>query len=89
MAVQNQQLPDPTWAAPFIDEKEKVGSRIARPWRKWLLNVLTYIRSTPQIVAVPVSSTSAGIPGQIAYGGGFFYVCVATNQWQRAVLSGF
>jgi len=35
----------------------------------------------------PTSSTSAGISGDIAYDGGYIYVCVADNIWKRAALS--
>jgi hypothetical protein len=38
-------------------------------------------------IAAPLSASSPGIAGQIAYGNGFIYVCVATNTWQRAPLA--
>ncbi len=36
-----------------------------------------------RIVTVPVSSTSTGSAGTLAYDSSFFYVCTATNAWQR------
>jgi hypothetical protein len=41
----------------------------------------------PQLVAVPITPSSAGIPGQIAYETGFLYICIETNTWQRATLA--
>jgi hypothetical protein len=38
-------------------------------------------------IQAPLSASSPGIAGQIAYGNGFIYVCVATNTWQRAPLA--
>jgi len=35
----------------------------------------------------PVSSSSAGTPGQIAYNSSYIYVCIATNTWVRASVS--
>jgi hypothetical protein len=37
--------------------------------------------------SVPSSATATGIAGQIAYAAGFFYICVATNSWQRVALT--
>jgi hypothetical protein len=35
----------------------------------------------------PADATTACTAGQIAWGSGFIYVCVATNSWQRAALA--
>lgn len=35
----------------------------------------------------PVSNTSNGVAGQIAYDGSYVYVCVATNKWGRSALT--
>lgn len=35
----------------------------------------------------PVSNTSNGSPGQIAYDGTSIYVCVANNRWGKATLT--
>lgn len=35
----------------------------------------------------PVSNTSAGSPGQIAYDGAAVYVCVANSKWGKAALT--
>lgn len=38
-------------------------------------------------VTPPTSDTSPGTAGQVAYDGSYFYVCVATNTWVRAMLN--
>jgi collagen type VII alpha len=35
------------------------------------------------VVSVPAASTSTGVAGDIAYNENYFYVCTATNAWQR------
>jgi hypothetical protein len=35
----------------------------------------------------PVSNTSTGTPGQIAYDGAAVYICVANNKWGKAALT--
>jgi hypothetical protein len=45
--------------------------------------------SAVTVVPVPATSTSPGKPNQIAYGGGFLYMCVATNTWVRLALTTF
>jgi hypothetical protein len=42
-----------------------------------------------QFVAVPATSSSAGIPGQFSYNASFLYLCVASNSWRRIALSTF
>lgn len=37
--------------------------------------------------AVPAGSGAPGTPGQLAYGGGFFYVCTGLNQWGRIAIA--
>lgn len=44
--------------------------------------VMKYISNT-----APVSNTSDGVIGQIAYDSSHVYICVANNIWGRAVLS--
>lgn len=36
---------------------------------------------------IPATASSSGVAGQTAVGGGYIYVCVATDTWQRASLS--
>lgn len=36
---------------------------------------------------VPSSASASGTAGQTAYASGFFYVCVATNTWQRVAIA--
>jgi hypothetical protein len=40
-------------------------------------------------VAVPTTSTSPGVVGQIAYSGDFVYICVATDTWRRLYATTF
>ena len=37
--------------------------------------------------SAPATSTSPGVAGEVRIADGFIYVCVATNQWQRSVMS--
>lgn len=37
--------------------------------------------------STPGTAGASGTPGQIAWDGGFIYVCVATNTWKRAALT--
>ena len=41
----------------------------------------------PVIVHVPETSSSIGIPGQIAYDSNYIYACVAENTWKRSPLT--
>ena len=38
---------------------------------------------------VPANTSSAGLAGQIVQGGGYLYVCTATNTWVRTHLTGW
>jgi hypothetical protein len=38
-------------------------------------------------IGVPQNSTDTGTTGQITYGGGYIYICTATNTWMRAALA--
>lgn len=38
-------------------------------------------------VAVPASATATGTAGQVAYESGFFYICVATDTWERVAIA--
>lgn len=40
-------------------------------------------------VTAPTDSSDTGTAGQIAYDSDYFYVCVATNNWKRTLLSAF
>lgn len=40
-------------------------------------------------VTPPLTSSSTGIGGQIAYDASFFYVCIGTNLWRRVAISPF
>lgn len=43
--------------------------------------------ATPEVVAVPSTTTSTGRENQIAFNTTHLYVCVATNTWRRCALS--
>jgi len=46
------------------------------------------VDNAPSIIAaVPVSPTSPGTAGEIAYNASHLYVCVAENTWRRTGLS--
>jgi hypothetical protein len=40
-----------------------------------------------QWTTVPASAAATGTAGQIAFEAGWFYVCVATNTWERAAIA--
>jgi hypothetical protein len=42
-----------------------------------------------QFVAAPATSTSPGVPNQVAYSTTFLYLCVAPNSWRRIALATF
>lgn len=55
-------------------------------WNTWFIgNLLSGGGGSviPTWVTVPASSSAAGSPGNIAYDGSYFYVCVAVNTWRR------
>jgi heme/copper-type cytochrome/quinol oxidase subunit 1 len=39
------------------------------------------------LVAVPTSSTSTGLTGQIAVDANYIYMCTSTNTWKRTPLT--
>ena len=40
-------------------------------------------------VTAPVATNSIGLPGEIAYGSNYLYICVASNLWRRVTLGGW
>lgn len=54
-----------------------------------IANVNSQLGKTVQSNATPVSASSVGTAGQIAYDSTHIYVCVATNTWMRANLTTF
>jgi len=40
-----------------------------------------------QWAGVPASAAATGTAGQVAYESGWFYVCVATDTWQRVAIA--
>jgi hypothetical protein len=56
---------------------------------KMLTNWHDGIRAPASTVPAPKTSATTGIPGQIAYDGAYFYVCVQKNTWLRTPLGSF
>lgn len=58
---------------------------------KWYVignNSCTIETVTPtETVSPPVTASSSGIAGQIAYDTAYVYVCIATNTWKRAAIA--
>lgn len=52
-----------------------------RGWRKFVF--ADQIVNTVRIADVPQSRTSAGVPGTIAYGTSYLFICTGTNRWER------
>jgi hypothetical protein len=69
----------------FVEDTnpQNYGSGISRSHTKWFTEVAKQINTSPEIVPVPATLTSAGNPGQIAFDAGFVYFCVATNVWLK------
>jgi hypothetical protein len=67
---------------PISESSPDFGTPMARA-----INAL--IASSPVLVPVPPTATSAGLPGQISYDSEHFYVCVAANVWRRIAFSMF
>jgi hypothetical protein len=93
-------FPAPPIRTPFIGNppKAKLGGSEMRgagefsntnvpayAWTQWFQSVTNSL----SIPAAPATSTSAGIPNQLAQDGNFLYVCVAKNSWKRVALSAF
>jgi len=66
----------------FIEENPQ-GSGIARPHTQWLQKAGVLLNGAAQIVDVPSTLTSPGIPGDIAFDAGFKYFCIAPNVWKK------
>ena len=45
--------------------------------------VVNTANGVSQLVAAPAAANSTGTAGQIAYDASFFYVCIATDTWER------
>jgi hypothetical protein len=57
--------------------------------KRFNFNKLNEQLSATKAVAVPMSDTSEGVVGQIAYDARYVYICVATNTWRRMAASTF
>ncbi len=47
------------------------------------------IQAQAIITTAPLTATSPGTPGQIAYSGGYAYLCTSTNVWRRFQTTSF
>ena len=48
----------------------------------------TALESTKlQWVSAPASASVGGVPGQISYDSGYFYICISANAWKRVAIS--
>ena len=54
-----------------------------------ITSLQAYSAAAAQIVGAPLSASSQGTAGQIAFDATHFYVCIATNTWVRATLATF
>jgi hypothetical protein len=66
----------------FVEDNPQ-GSGIARPHTQWLQKVGVLINQAPQIVDVPATLTSPGVPGDMAFDHSFVYGCIAPNVWKK------
>lgn len=63
------------------------GAEKIMAWSGTLQAATLNVTSVSMFVTAPVSPTSAGEPGQMAYDESYLYVCVALNTWKRTALS--
>lgn len=49
--------------------------------------VYNAVATRAELVSAPASAGATGTAGQVAYESGWFYVCVATDTWQRVALA--
>jgi len=54
-----------------------------------LANLANSMPASKLSSVAPVTSTSNGVTGQVAFDVGYIYVCVATNTWKRVSISSF
>lgn len=72
-------------AGSFEDFISVTGNTYRRTWNTNSSSWNSWYRE-PRVVDIPSSATSNGVAGNIAIGGGYLYVCVASNTWQRTPL---
>ena len=65
----------------------KQFQQMARAIRKLQSGEIEGDTLTIATAKTPASASDAGTAGQIAWDGGYIYVCVATDTWKRAALS--
>lgn len=73
-----------------VTQDDLSDHKVAITHQKWFTQVQTGINASPQITAaIPVSSSSPGEPGTIAFDSNWLYVCVGNGIWRRAALNIF
>ncbi len=70
----------------FPSEVGALSNALGVYWRELAASVNKHEQGITAVSA-PVSSSSSGSPGQIAYDATHIYVCVATDTWVRATLA--
>jgi hypothetical protein len=65
-------------------EQSEHGSGVSKPHTQWLQKAGVLLNGAPQIVDVPLTLTSPGVPGDMAFDNGFIYTCIAPNVWKKA-----
>ena len=89
-APTNANVNIPALNTPLLDKRAAPGGHgLTFGWLKFFQNLQLAANSSAQLVAVPASHSATGTTGQMAIGGGFLYVCVATNSWMRVALTSF
>ncbi len=88
MSVDFSNQPFPKLDSQFVDPQT---GDLAIPWYRLLIWMYGELgggslrpRDVPLLLsAAPAHTTSAGLPGQIAFDAGFFYFCIGVNSWKR------
>ena len=52
-----------------------------------LIEIVNPGQTTLVVADPPLTASSPGVPGTIAWDADFFYVCIATDTWVRAALT--
>lgn len=81
----------PTNTAPLIlDDKGKLTNALVAPWIQWFVSIWGSVRG-PANTTPPLTSSAAGIVGQIAFDSNFLYICLGGTPtvWKRIPLNNF
>lgn len=86
----NQTVAAPPVRTSFRHDEARADSGIAWPWLKHTQDMNVAVNKAPQMREdIPVSSTSPGTIGAIAFDENFLYFCVAENTWRRVAWAAF